>query len=124
MSAVPPKQMLEAILTKAELKPHEREMYEDIWDKLHRYKRVSRKQGAIIEKVYYGQKLGQDRSKKPTVLGPVASLVYKGIDKEVSVTNLDQLLKVCPKIKPGSKQHAKIADFFRKGGTVVRVKPH
>jgi hypothetical protein len=118
-----PKKMLEAILTKAELKPHEREMYEDIWDRVHRYGKATWKQKVMIEKVYYGQKLGED--KKPAVQkkGPVATVSYKGVDKEVCVTTLEQLSQVCPGIKPGSKQHAKIAEFFRKGGQALKVVP-
>jgi hypothetical protein len=125
--------MLEAVLRRAELKPHEREMYEDIWDKLHRYGRITHNQGSVIEKVYYGQKLDgsgpkpqatpQKRPPTKDVRGPVAVVMYKGLEKEVCVTTMDQLAQVCPDIRPGSKQHAKIAEFFRKGGRAVTVKP-
>lgn len=130
-----PKKMLEAVLKYAVLSPQENEMLGDIWDRIHRYRRATRKQGLLIEKFYYGQNLNKgarprqeqaakerDR-KKPKNTGKIASLVYKGLDAEKCVTTLDQFSQVCPGIKPDSKQYAKIAQFFKKGGEVLRIRP-
>ena len=124
-----PKKMLEEILKRAELKPQQREMFEDMWDRAHRYKRLSRKQGAVIEKVYFGQKLDRDPAPDTGTPKPKAgaartgTVKYEGLDVEKRVTNMDQLTLTCPNIKPGSKQHRKIAQFFREGGQVIKVIP-
>jgi hypothetical protein len=51
------KEMLSAVLQRAELNPRERESFEDMWDRINRYDRCSEKQKAWIEKVYFAQKL-------------------------------------------------------------------
>lgn len=58
------KQMLAVILRRAVLTARERESFEDMYDRIHRFNRCSDKQQAWIEKVYFGQKL--DREEAPT----------------------------------------------------------
>jgi hypothetical protein len=52
--------MLAEVLRRAVLTERERESFTDMWDRISRYKRCSDKQAAWIEKVYFGQKLGQE----------------------------------------------------------------
>lgn len=180
-----PTEMLGVILQRAELTPRERESFEDMFDRVNRYKRCSDKQRAWIEKVYYAQKLDREatpmrrrvviptwqkddtgvrrlvgtqpaapalikaegtqvprgeprqvlvrnRPKSGTFLAtPIAApkahqigyVNYPGLRKEELVTNLATFEEICPRIKPGSRQHQKIADFFARGGIVVKVKP-
>lgn len=53
------KDMLAEVIRRAVLKPREKEDFIDLWDCIHRFNRVSDRQKAWIEKVYYGQKLDQ-----------------------------------------------------------------
>lgn len=48
---------------------------------------------------------------------------YAGTDRTLLVTNMTTLKELCPNIKPGTPQYAKIEAFFRKGGEVLRIKP-
>jgi len=57
------KQMLAEILRRAVLTERERESFEDMYDRIHRFNRCSNAQQAWIEKVYFGQKL--DREEAP-----------------------------------------------------------
>ena len=52
-------EMLSEVLRRAQLTPRERESFEDMLDRMHRYGRCTDKQRAWIEKVYFGQKLDQ-----------------------------------------------------------------
>lgn len=130
-----PKKMLEVVLKYATLTPQENEMLGDIWDRIHRYKRATRMQGLLIEKFYYGQNLNKGArprqekearerdARKPKNTSKIATLKYEGLESEKCVTTLDQFGQVCPNITPGSKQYAKIAQFFQKGGEVLRIQP-
>lgn len=55
-----PTEMLGVILRRAELTARERESFEDMFDRLNRFKRCSDKQRAWIEKVFYDQKLDRE----------------------------------------------------------------
>ena len=61
------KEQLAIILRRATLTRSEREAFEDIWDRIHRYGRVSDKQKAWIERVYFGQNL----DKEPRAVEPI-----------------------------------------------------
>lgn len=111
-----PKEMLSAILRRATLKPSEKEGFEDLWDKVHRYGRVTHKQGAWIEKVYYGQKL----DKEPVKVGSVR---LADVTKPFEVLSLSQFEKTCPQVAKDSTQYKKIAAFFQGGGTILKVRP-
>jgi len=103
-------------------------MLEDMWDRAHRYKRLTHKQGALIEKFYFDQKLDKPATQKiaakPKPGAPrTGAMKYEGLEVEKRITNMDQFTIVCPNIKEGSKQHRKIAQFFRNGGLVLKVTP-
>jgi hypothetical protein len=48
---------------------------------------------------------------------------YPGVQREVPVATLSMFEEVCPRIRRGSRQYQKVADFFANGGVVVKVKP-
>lgn len=48
---------------------------------------------------------------------------YSGTDTVLMVTNMAKLKELCPSIRPGTPQYAKIEAFFRKGGEVLKIKP-
>lgn len=56
------KQMLAVILRRAVLTQRERESFEDMYDRIHRFNRCSDRQAAWIEKVYFGQKLDREEA--------------------------------------------------------------
>jgi len=142
---------LTAILQRGRITPSERQAFEDIWDKLHRYKRLTSKQQGWVEKVYFQQKLDREiedspppppRSLRPTTKKPrglerrapqkevklprssrVAYINHPGAAQTLMVTNLDMLRALCPDIKAGSLQYRKIEAFFKSGGEVLKIKP-
>lgn len=139
------KQQLAAILRRAKLKRQEQEAFEHMWDALHRYGRLSDKQKAWIEKVYFEQKLDRDvpvqaePAKKASQSGThrlmgvksetaqkaarVGYINYPGIQSQALITNMDTLHQLCPRIRPGSPQYKRIKAFFDNGGVVLKVKP-
>jgi hypothetical protein len=58
------KEMLAEVIRRAVLKPREKEDLVDLWDRIHRYGRVSDRQKAWVEKVFFEHKL--DRTPAPT----------------------------------------------------------
>jgi hypothetical protein len=137
-----PKEMLSALIQRGQLKPREKEIFTEMWDAVHRYGSLSPKQRAWIEKEYYGKKLDRSNTSpgesKPIPLRPnqrlvgtktperdhrVAYLNYAGASSLMLITNIQTLRTLCPDIRPGTKQYAKIEAFFRNGGEVLKVKP-
>lgn len=135
------KEQLSTLLKKGQLKAHEREAFEGMWDAVHRYGKLSPKQRAWIERVYYGQNLDRSNASKPQ--GPkrtqsgtqyigavqppktarIGYINHSGTRETLMVTNMTMLRELCPGIKPGSKQYQKIEAFFRNGGEVLKIKP-
>jgi hypothetical protein len=134
-----PKEMLSALIQRGQLKPREKEAFENMWDAVHRYGGLSAKQKAWVEKEYFGQKL--DRStpqagnpKKPAsgtfqAVRPekkhyrIGYINYPGTQTTLLVTNMSQLRELCPGIVTGTPWYSKIEAFFRKGGEVIKIKP-
>jgi len=138
-----PKELLSTLLQKGKLDPKEKEAFENMWDALHRYGRLTQKQKAWAEKVYYTQEL--DRPNQPPInerrpvrrvtqsgtfvgVGAAKSsrigyINHSGTREVILITNFSMLKELCPDIKPGSKQYQKIEAFFRDGGQVLKIKP-
>jgi hypothetical protein len=70
-----PKEMLAEVMRRATLTDRERESFTDMWDRTHRYGRMTHRQKAWVEKVYFGQKLDQPS----TVTTPVTPVVRRRI---------------------------------------------
>jgi hypothetical protein len=54
------KEMLAEVIRRAVLKPREKEDLVDLWDRMHRYGKVSDKQKAWVEKVFFEKKLDRE----------------------------------------------------------------
>jgi len=116
--------MLSAVIQRGKLKRSEREAFEDIWDRIHRYGRATPKQKAWIERVYFDQKLDRFKSKPPSESMPRSGYItHSGVSKMVIVTSEQQLRDVCPFIPAGSKTFDKVKLFFDRGGEVLKIKP-
>lgn len=61
----------------------------------------------------------------PSTLTPhqIGYINYAGVQRDLLVTSLFHFEEVCPRIAPGSRQHQKVADFFARGGVVLKIKP-
>jgi hypothetical protein len=114
MSAVPPKQMLEAIL-KGAIPAKDRQVFEDMWDAIHRYGKLSKKQVAWIERVFY--KLPQDKPKT----GKAASYKSSDVTTSVKVRNFAQFKNTCPSASKAELERVK--KFFEVGGALINVTP-
>lgn len=53
----------------------------------------------------------------------VGYINYAGVQRETPVTSVPHFEAICPRIEPGSRQHRRVADFFARGGIVLKVKP-
>lgn len=112
-----PKEMLASVLKRANLNASQREALEDIWDKLHRYGRLTPRQNAWVEKVYFDQKLDKEGPKMPRS----ASITHPSIKREVSVTSVAMLKRECSGVDGRRLKQAEL--FFQGGGSVLKVKP-
>lgn len=115
MSSVPPRQMLEAIL-KGATPAKDKVVFEEMWDALNRYGKLSRKQIAWIESVYY--KLPKDIASKS---GKTGKFVSSDVSREVPVRTIEYFRKVCPNASPS--EISRIEKFFSAGGVMVKVIP-
>lgn len=146
--------MLATILRRAKLTASERVAFENIWDSWHRTNgRLSSKQQAWVEKVYFQQKLDRPATvpppagaAKPPVKVPpapaspgssgtfvgvrpsksqpkVAYINHPSATKTLLITNMSNLHELCPDIQPGSRQYNRIKAFFEEGGAVLKIKP-
>jgi hypothetical protein len=123
MAAVPPKKMLETILKTGTLSAQEREAMESMWDAIHRYGSLSRKQSAWVEELYY--KIDQKAvAKNPAVRSKKTGFINDQTVKRVhKVGSMAQFEATCPHIIKGTKQYQKVSIFFRTGGEVLEIRP-
>lgn len=123
MAAVPPKKMLERIIKVATLTAQEREAFEGMWDAIHRYGALSKKQVAWVESVYY--KIDQEALKhNPAVRAKKTGFINdQTVGRVHKVGSIKQFEAVCPHIIKGSKQYAKVSIFFKSGGTILEIRP-
>lgn len=61
------KEMLAEVIRRAVLKPREKEDLVDLWDRMHRYGKVSDKQKAWVEKVFFEKKLDRETPAAGTI---------------------------------------------------------
>lgn len=123
MAAISPKKMLETILKTATLSAKDREIFEGMWDSIHRYGGLSRRQESWIEDVFY--KIDQEALKK----NPVARAKKTGFINDQTVRRVHKVVSlamfeaVCPHIIKGTKQYQKVSIFFKTGGEVLEIRP-
>ncbi len=123
MPAVSPKKMLEELLKTATLTAKEREAFEGMWDAVHRYGHLSRKQAGWIEEVYYKKDLTKTIRPAPKRSPKLGFITDPTATKIVRMRSLDSVKILCPNIKPDSAQFRAIAEFFKSGGEVFEVRP-
>jgi len=124
MTSVPAKEMLATLLKSATLTARDRETFEGMWDAVHRYGGLSRKQTAWIEDVYYKQKLNETgkavaKKRSPKVgfiLDPKATTLKKA-------RSIDQFQALCPEVLKDSPLYKKVVLFFKSGGEVFELRP-
>jgi hypothetical protein len=112
------KQKLDAILRQTDLTPKERELYTSIWDAFHRYKRITHKQSAVIDKIFFGKNLD-----KATVAKKVGAIRVPGVTAGFTVVTLSQFKAKCPQAEGNKCMMSKVLAFFEGGGTQLQVSP-
>jgi len=119
VAAVSPKKMLETLL-KAKIPAKEREVFEGMWDAVHRYGGLSRKQVAWIEGAYY--KLPKaDPNVARTPIKRTAVVNSTSVKEPKNVRSLEGFKNLCP--DASSTVTARVEKFFREGGELLRVLP-
>lgn len=116
--ANPTKDMLSAILRFGKISAQEREMFESMWDQAHRVRKLSHKQNAVIEKVYFKQ--GLDKAKERPAKekpGPKVGFVYdEKAKRTVAATDMKQFAVICPDVAKDSSLYKRVEKFFQNGG--------
>jgi hypothetical protein len=119
MASVPPKKMLEAIL-KAKIPAKDRETFEGMWDAVHRYGGLSKRQVSWIEDVFY--KLPKpDPAVARTRTVRKASVNSTSVKEAKNVRTFEQFKALCPNATPTVT--ARVEKFFKEGGELLRVLP-
>lgn len=112
------KDMLSKLIRIGNLTAHEREVFEGMWDQLHRTKKLSHKQNAWIEKVFYAQ--GLDRKEERPAKekrSPKIGFVYDAnVKRTVSTSNMKQFEVICPDVEKNSPMYLRVEKFFKNGG--------
>jgi|SRR6478609_979965 len=123
MAAIPAKQMLEKLLKIGTLTAKDREVFEGMWDAVHRYGGLSKKQIAWIESAYYKQKFDepgrvpQKRSSKiGFIIDPSVTSVKRAINMDYFQIHFPEYPKGTPVFKIAEK-------FFRGGGEIFEIRP-
>jgi len=123
MSSISPKKMLEELLQTATLTAKERDAFEGMWDAIHRYGHLSRKQTGWIEEVYYKKDLTKAIRPAPKRSPKLGFITDPTATKVVRMRSLDSVRMLCPNINSESAQFKAIAEFFKSGGEVFEVRP-
>lgn len=119
------KEMLSALIRIGKLTAQEREAFESMWDQAHRSAngKLSHKQKAWIEKVYYAQKLDQPQARPAKVVPPKIGVIYDPTAKRtVEASTFKQFEAMCPHIVKGSSEYERVKTFFANGGTKFQLR--
>ena len=111
MPAITAKEMLARIIQARTLTPGQQEIFEGMWDAVHRYGRLSTKQVGWIETVFYKQpkKIRKGHVDSTSVTSPHV------------VTTMQQFRSVC--LDCSAEQAERVEQFFRSGGQQVEIRP-
>jgi hypothetical protein len=119
-----PKEMLSTIIRTGTLSAREREAFEGMWDQWHRCRKLSNKQRAWVESVYYKQKMDKVGSRPPPKRSPKVGFIR---DPKATVikraSSMEQFKGVCPDVEPGSPLYKRVDEFFSSGGQIFEVRP-
>lgn len=116
--------MLKALLTQGQLTAQEREAFESMWDQTHRTRKLSHKQMAWIEKVYFKQELDKPKARAAKTRTPKVGYIYDATAKRTTTAcNMQQFREMCPHVEPGSALFKRVEAFFRNGGQRFELRP-
>lgn len=121
MASIPSKDMLAKILKTATLSAKEREIFEGMWDSVHRYGKLTRKQNAWIEDVYYKQKLDQANRPAPVKTSKRGRIDVPGLAQPVTAHSLERFLYYWP--EADQETIKRVTKFFKSGGQVIELRP-
>lgn len=111
--------MLEAIL-KAQISAKDREVFEGMWDAVHRYGKLTKKQASWVEDAFYKlPKPDLTKAREKTV--KKATVNSTCVRQERTVRSYDQFKTLCTDASPTVL--ARVQKFFQVGGEVVRILP-
>lgn len=117
-------EMLSALLKQGRLTAKEREVFEGMWDQTFRTKKLSHKQMAWIEKVYFQQELNRSIPRAAKKRGPkVGFLRSETARRTTAATSMKQFEAMCPHIEPGTPIYQRVQQFFRDGGERFELRP-
>lgn len=123
MSAIPAKKMLETLLKTGTLSAKEREVFEGMYDAVHRYGKLSGRQVAWIEEVYYKKDMTKTVRSAPVRSPKMGFIIDPSVAKTIRMRDIASVKLLCPHILPESKQFQAISNFFKSGGEVFEVRP-
>lgn len=112
--------MLEKLLTAGTLTARERELFESIWDAVHRYGKLSVKQVSVVETAFYKLE-ARPKTVPKQRSGRRANYISSSVTKPRYVRSLEQFKQVCPEAPEAALK--KIDTFFKTGGEAIEVIP-
>jgi len=122
MAAIPPKKMLEQLLTQGVLSAKEREIFEGMWDSVHRYGRLSGKQVSWVEDAFYKMQKKEPDKRTGVKRSPRSGFVNVTCVTEPKVVrSIERFKQLCPDVEGKVLQN--VEHFFRSGGELLRVLP-
>jgi len=114
-----PKEMLSALIRHGKITAQEREAFESMWDQIHRTRgKLSHKQNAWVEKVFYKQGLDKSQPLPPKEKrSPKVGFAYDTEAKRtVAATNMKAFEAICPNVEKDSPFYLRVKKFFENGG--------
>jgi len=115
---------LQALLQHGTLKAADQEKFEDFWDALHRYGKLSPRQEAVVDTAYYEQKLDRVEAKPPAPrLGKSkVGFVPAKVNQVIRVRSMTEFARHCPDIIKGSPVWERVEAFLN-AGNFVELRP-
>ena len=123
MASLPPKEMLAKLLKAGTLTAKDREIFEGMWDSVHRYGALSKRQVAWLEDVFYKQKFedpNREPVKRSSKIGFIVDPAVTSTKRAISMANFQIRF---PEYKKGTPIYRKVEAFFKAGGEVFEVRP-
>lgn len=120
------KDILSALIRIGQLTRQEREAFEGMWDQVDgRRGKLSPRQRAWAEKVYFAQKLDQPMAvRPPKEHAPRIAFAYDAkVKRVISASSLEQFETMCPHVTKGGKAYQRVEHFFRTGGHRFELRP-
>lgn len=121
MPAIPARKMLETLLKAGTLTAKDRAAFEDMWDSLHRYGKLTQKQLAWVESAYYS--MSKDPSTPPKRSPKVGFIYSSKVSRLHRAINFQQFQVLCPEATSDTPLYRKVKAFFLSGGEMFEIRP-